>query len=148
MDFTIRRFQPGDEKYSYAEIENNDPAKGEVGKFEAIFGECLKDTGEFMHYTMERKDTLIPAGKYQYDIYYSPANKCKVPRLTKDSEGTDITSRELEHHPANYPYQVKGCCAHGTAIMADIPMLLESKLAFKNLMEYIGTDTGGTITYQ
>ena len=147
MNLTIKRFKPGDIYYSDAAITNNDPAQGEVGTFKAVFGQCI--FGAFTQYTMERLDTLIPAGTYEYDLYDSPANKCTVLRLTTDPEGNDITARELEHHPANYPYQLKGCCAHGTAIDIKTPMLLESKLAFNDMMTILGADTTtGTITYE
>lgn len=148
MNFTIQRFTKGHPFYSEASITNMDDKRGVVGTFKAVFGQMLDADGKFIHYTMERLDTLIPNGKYKYDLYDSPHNKCKVPRLIEDEKGVDISERELEHHVANYPYQLKGCCAHGLLIDLKLTALLHSRDAFNKLMEMIGNDEGGIITYE
>src|SRR4051812_24046598 len=98
MNFKVQRFTEGHPLFSKASVTNTDPLRGIVGTFKPIFGQCVDSDGAFLHYTMERLETLIPNGVYDYDIYYSPHNKCNVPRLIKDEKGFDISQRELEHH--------------------------------------------------
>jgi len=148
MKITIQRFQKGHPLYSNSEITNTNPDKGIIGTFKAIFGQSVTENGDMIDYTMERADTIIPKGIYEFDLYDSPANKCKVIRLTKDPQGNDIKDRKLEHHIANYPYELKGCCAHGKLIDVKTPMLQASGSAFHNLMGLLGEEKTGTITYE
>ena len=142
MNFTIKRYKQGDPFYTQATIEHNGQSYG------AVFGQCFNEHGEFMHYTLERKDTLISEGTYKYDLCYSPANKVVVCRLTVDPQGHDIKERMLEHHIANFPYELKGCCAHGKGINISQVMLTGSGIAFHELMALVEEDKGGFITYE
>lgn len=138
--FRIQRFQPGHNLYTVASIMHD-------GKFyQSVFGQCVDENGKFMHFTLERFDTLIEEGVYDYDQYFSSANKCVVLRLIKFND-VDISARELEHHPACYAYNLKGCCAHGLEIDLSAPMLLHSKDAFKQFMSKV-TEPIGQIIYE
>lgn len=142
MNFKIQRYTRGHKYYTEASITHD-------GKtYQSIFGQCIDESGKFLHYTMERKDTLIDEGEYEYDLYFSPNNKTTVPRLTKDPKGIDISLRVLEHHIANFPYELKGCCAHGVGIMLKSLMITQSGPAFHDLMNLIGSAKGGKITYE
>jgi len=141
MNLTIERFSKGNKYYTDKISVHNGQ------NFQCIFGQCKDDEDVLIDYTLERKDTLIPDGVYKYDWYYSPANKMTVIRLTEDPNGVDIKSRVIEHHIANYPYDLKGCCAHGLGIDINVPMLVSSGVAIKSLFEKLGNKTG-TITYK
>ena len=144
--FRVQRFAKGHPLYSDSVITNNDPKRGAVGTFKAVFGQFVTAGGEFIHYTMERADTLIKEGSYTYGFYDSPANKCKVILLMEDPDGNNISARKLEHHIANYPFELKGCTAHGMAIDVKKPMIASSGIAFHDLMKLA---TGpGVITYE
>lgn len=148
MNFKVQRFKKGHPLYSDAWFQNNDASKGFIGNFQAIFGQFTDEAGKFLHYTMERRDTLIACDVYEYDLYYSNLNKAIVPRLIKDSKGNNISKRELEEHIANYLSQIDGCTAHGMSIDIKTPMLQQSGAAFKAMMNLIGSAKGGTIAYE
>lgn len=140
MNFKIQRFQSGHKYYTEKIISQNGI------NYCSVFGQCVDENGKFIDYTLERFDTLIAEGIYTYDLYFSPTNKLTVPRLTSIG-GIDISQRELEHHPACYAYNLKGCCAHGQDIALGVPMLLHSQDAIRNLIKLIAGQTG-TITYE
>lgn len=142
MNFTIQRFAPGHKFYTLITLSH------EGKDYQCVFGQCLDEQGHFLHYTLERKDTLIAEGKYSYDLTYSPANKTIVPRLVTDPHDHDISTRMLEHHIANFPYELKGCCAHGKGIDVTKGMLTGSGIAFHELMALVEEDKGGYITYE
>lgn len=148
MDFKVQRFQKGHPLYSDVIFNNNDPKKGFIGSFQGVFGQFTDVDGNVLHYTMERRDTLISCDTYDYDLYYSNLNKTIVPRLIKDSSGNDISRREIEHHIANFLSQIDGCSAHGLLIDVKTPMLIHSGDAFHAMMKLIGNDKGGKITYE
>lgn len=138
--YRIQRFQPGHKYYSDKIIIHEDK------EYRSVFGQIVDANGVFIHYTLERLDTLIAEGEYQFDFYYSNANKCTVPRLIS-FEGKDISSRELEHHIANYAWNLKGCTAHGMAIDTNVPMLLNSGVAFNKFMTLL-QNKKGTFIYE
>lgn len=140
MDFKIQRFQPGHPFYTLATTVH------EGKEYQSVFGQCVKNEGEFMHYTLERKETLIEEGVYEFKLFHSNANKCIVPLLI-NFEGRNISGRVLEHHIANFAYELKGCCAHGKNIDLKNCMLTQSGIAFHELMFAIG-EKGGTFTYE
>lgn len=144
FNFKIQRFKKGDPYYTEASIV--DPKDGKI--YQSVFGQAVDEGGNFLHYTLERLDTLIAEGIYKYDKYFSNANKAIVPRLTIDPQGNDISSRELEHHIANWAYELKGCCAHGKSIILASSTLAQSGIAWHELMTMIGDAEGGTITYE
>lgn len=145
MNFKVRRYQPGQPLFSDSEAFQGDRY------YKAIFGELCYHANEPIHFTMERADTLIPEGTYNYSLYDSPANRCVV-LLLHDVPGFS----EIEHHIANFPYELKGCTAHGMKIDIKTPELLQSKIAFDAMMKIIKDaypdakpgDIIGTITYE
>jgi|ERR1035437_2557635 hypothetical protein len=140
MNFKVQRFQQGHPLYTLASLMHE-------GKFyQSVFGQCVAEDGTFLHYTLERLDTLILEGVYNYDLYFSPHNKTTVPRLTM-FEGVNISARELESHIANWAYELDGCTAHGKSIILSTCTLAGSGIAFHELMNMIAGQTG-TITYE
>lgn len=161
MNFKTQRFSIGHPLYSNVVITNNDPDRGLIGQFQATFGQFINEDGGLQDYTMERRDTLIPEGTYDYSFYNSPDNKMKV-LLLHDVPGFNY----IEHHPANWPFQLKGCTAHGANVDVKMPQLDNSRNPFLALiakisakypeakLSYIGAaglvygDVLGQITYE
>lgn len=71
------------------------------------FGDIYLDSTQFC-FSLENVDFLIPAGEYMGEIYDSPHNECEVILLRRVPDRTRI-----EIHPANWPFQLKGCIAPG-----------------------------------
>lgn len=142
----IQRFKKGHPLFSDVETTNSDPAKGVTTPVKSVFGQIINDKGEFICYSQERLDTLIPCDTYEYGLYDSPHNKLTVIRLIKDSKGTDISGRCLEIHPANFPYELRGCLAPCTSIDIHVPCGNQSRPAWAKVMAMAGEK--GTITYE
>lgn len=123
MNIKIQRFPKGHLLYSEAK-----DSKG----LQAIFGQMVSENGEFICYTMERKDTLIPQGRYTATYYNSPANNSIVPLLHNVPDFTFI-----EVHVANWPHELKGCTAVGLGINIQTPQLISSGKAFNKLMSFL-----------
>lgn len=141
-NITIQRFPKGHKFYSDVTIMHD--GKG----YQATFGQCVEThTNKFLNYTMERRDTLIAEGEYEYGYYDSPGNHCKVVLLLTDPNGKNISERKLEHHIANWPYELDGCTAHGSLINVGVPMIGQSGIAFNKLMKYLNGEIG-TVTYE
>lgn len=132
MNFKVQRFEPGHPFYSEANLTNSDASKGFIGTDKSVFGQFTDGGGESLHFTLERKSTLIPAGTYNYSFYFSPDNKCIV-LLLHDVPGFSM----IEHHIGNWWYNAKGCTMHGKAIDLKVPMLVGSRDAFEDLMDMI-----------
>ncbi len=130
LNFKVQRFYPGHHYYSEAAIVHTNE------NFKATFGQLVNEEGEFIHFTMERRDTLIPEGIYAYCFYNSPVNGWVV--LLKDVPGFDY----IEHHAANWPYQLKGCTAHGVSINIYVPALLNSKMVLNPWFESVAKASG------
>jgi len=96
---TVQRFAKGHPLYSEVAYKGCIP----------VFGRIVDADGAQIHYTMERKDTLIPEGEYDYCFYHSPTNGWVI--LLKNVPGFTF----IEHHIANWPNQIKGCTATSTA---------------------------------
>ena len=141
-EFKVQRFSEGHPLYTDKITVHNGQ------EYQCMFGQCVDMEGNFIDYTLERKDTLISEDTYSWDWYYSNANKMTVIRLTKDSAGNDISERVLEHHISNFPYDLKGCCAHGTAIDINTPMLLHSGTAITSLFDKLKEYKVGKVTYE
>lgn len=148
MNFKVQRFREGHPLFSRASVTNTDASRGVVGTFRPVFGQLLDNAGNYICFTMERAETLIPNGVYKYDLYNSPHNKRIVPRLIEDEKGVDISQRVIEVHPANWLWQLKGCTAPGLVIDLTTSSIMQSRLAFDKVKALIGNDTGGTITYE
>ncbi len=155
FNLAVQRFAPTHPLFSDRKIKHEDRF------YQANFGQLINEFGFVLNYTMERRDTLIPCGRYDYSLYYSPVNK-HVVILLHNVPGHSF----IELHIANYPYEVKGCTALGKIINVKTPMLQSSGLAFNQLMYLINTafpnakhtivqgnkiipgDILGTITYE
>lgn len=147
LNFTVQRFLKGHHLYSEVPYKECVP----------MFGQIIDQSGNLLHYNMERKDTLIPEGTYPYCFYNSPVNGWVV--MLKDVPGFSY----IEHHGANWAFQLKGCSAHGLSIDTITPMLIGSQKAlipwFQSVLKASGKilsgDHGtivdgdfGTITYE
>lgn len=128
MDFLVERYKKGDPFYSDAVMKHTGK-DGVEREYQAIFGQILEADGGLMHYTMERLDTLIPEGEYEYSLYRSPSNRCVVILLHNVPHYSFI-----EHHPANWPWELKGCTSHGLIIDIREPMINRSGAAFLHFM--------------
>ncbi len=137
MNLKVQRFQPGHPLYCSSSVMHDGKA------YRPVFGRMINpDTNEFLCYTMERYDTLIPEGTYNISYYNSPTNKAIVP-LLHDVKGFEF----IEMHIANYPYEIKGCTAVGLGINIEVPMLISSGKAFMNLMNKLNMETA-KVTYE
>lgn len=126
MNFTTQRFYPGHACYSeaIAQHDNQD--------FKATFGRFVDANGAYIDFTMERRDTLIPEGTYKYSLYPSRSNKAVV-LLLHDVPGFEF----IEHHVANYPYELRGCTAHGLKLDVNMPSIEQSRTAFDSVMKLV-----------
>lgn len=127
--FRVQRFKEGSPFYTDKLITNQEKTHGLIGSFGSIFGQIVDVNGNKICYSLERKDTLIVEGAYDFMFYNSPANKCEVILLKDVPNHTDI-----EFHPANWAYQLKGCCAPCFNINLDVPQGVDSRNAFNKLM--------------
>lgn len=65
---------------------------------------------DFICYSMERTAVQIPVGVYSGCKRYSP-------HLAREVVGIDVPGRtDIEMHNANYPEQLDGCIALGSAV--------------------------------
>ena len=101
---------------------------------DVVFGE-LYINGVFECYTLEQYSHLIDTGTYPITVYFSPHRQFEVLLLHQVPGHTYI-----EIHPANYPYQLKGCLAVGTAHNQDA--LANSRFAFDHLIKKTKAATG------
>lgn len=140
--FTLQRFSKGHPFYTDAVIENTDVHKGVVGKFQSTFGQWIDESGKFICYNLERRDTLTPEGAYSYTFYNSPANKCIVPLFENIPHFSYV-----EIHKANWAYQLKACSAPCVQINLAVPMGVASGAAWDKIMALMNNQTG-TITIE
>ncbi len=151
LNFIVQRFDTGHPLYSDVDSFHNNEY------YKSTFGQILNEVGELLHYILERRDTLIPEGTYDYCFYNSPVNGWVV--MLKDVSGFEF----IEHHAANWPWQLKGCTAHGLQIDVHTPSLVHSKDALNPWFDSIVKASGkilagppgtiidgdfGTITYE
>jgi len=146
MNLKVQRFPVGHKLYSVAKVTNTDPKKGLVGTFECVFGQWVDDKGNIICFNLERKDTLIAEGTRKFHFYNSPENKLRVP-IMEDEPGLGTFNRCLEVHPANFPYELKGCSAPCIGVNAPLGMGITSRAAWDKLMALINNQEG-TITYE
>lgn len=94
--------------------------------------------GYYQNLTLENTKLIIPEGNYKIKLYESPRNKRIVPLLL------DVPNKTMiEVHIANYPYELKGCIAVGNSKSSS--QLINSKVAFDNLMKLFSTDSSISI---
>lgn len=136
MNFIIERFKKGDKNYSDVPLYLNPKTP-----VYSSFGKCLDASENFLHYTLERRDKLIPEGTYKYCFYNSPENGWCL--LLKDVPGFSM----IEHHPANWvanggKYLLKGCTSHGLSINTQTPSLMNCRLVLKPFFDSIVKASG------
>ena|ERR1700719_3647161 len=100
---------------------------------DATFG-TLQIENVFECYTMERNTVIIPEGIYSIEFTFSPHFHRLMPLLDGVPERSDIRI-----HPANWPTQLEGCIAVGTAEEPDA--LDYSDKAFEALWDKIKDQT-------
>ena len=87
---------------------------------DGIFGVLTLDCNPFTCVTLENLAKAIPAGIYEVDFNYSPHFNRVMPRIIVPSRdalaGGDAGIRI---HWANFPAQLEGCIAVGTAVDGD-----------------------------
>lgn len=136
LNFIVERFKKGDANFSDVPLYLN-----ATTPVYSNFGQCLDATEKFLHYTLERRDTLIPEGEYPYCFYNSPENGWCL--LLKNVPGFSM----IEHHPANWvvaggKYLLKGCTSHGLYINVKTPSLLNCRLVLKPFFDTIVNNSG------
>jgi Family of unknown function (DUF5675) len=95
---------------------------------DALFGD-MDYNGERICFTMERTAVAIPEGVYSARLELSPHFGFQTPHI-------DVPRRTyIEIHPANYPLQLEGCVAVGSAIDGDA--LDSSRSAFDRLISIL-----------
>ncbi len=145
MNLIVQRYSFEHPSYTAKAISNNDILKGVCGTFNSVFGEMRDaDTGKFICYTLERRDTLTADGEYNFTFHNSPSNKTICPHIWSD---TCPKERYILIHIANYAYQLKGCTAVGVSINKTTPSLVSSRIAFNDLMSKL-KNVNGTINYK
>lgn len=141
MNLSVQRYKNGHPNYTDKVI------LFEGKKYGTVLGEMKDtDTGKFICYTMERLDTLIPDGAYDFTFHNSPSNKAICPHIYNDALGVG-KPRYILIHVANWAYQLKGCTATGTGFDKNTPSLTGSKTAFTNLMALL-KNKNGKINYK
>jgi hypothetical protein len=92
---------------------------------DALFGVLIFNDKQ-LGFTMERTAVAIPEGVYNARLEMSPHFGFQTPHI-------DVPQRTyIEAHPANYPLQLEGCVAVGSAIDGDA--LDNSRQAFDSMM--------------
>ena len=82
-----------------------------VNREKTYLSKMTDETGKSICYIMENPALAIPAGIYQIGILFSPHFNRYNPHIL------NVPGRDgIEIHTANWPDQLKGCLAPGTAI--------------------------------
>ena len=93
-----------------------------------------------IEYTIENLEHSIPAGIYDLDIDKSPKLGIFTPHVRVPSRDTAAGGDAgIRIHPANYPYELRGCIAVGTEDEADA--VDHSRTAFARLMSVLTSAT-------
>lgn len=108
---------------------------------DGIFGTMTLNVTPFKCVTLENLDKSIPAGTYDLDFTYSPHFNRIMPHIIVPSRdalaGGDAGIRI---HWANFPAQLDGCIAVGTAVDGD--SIDESLIPFNQLWAILGQQKG------
>lgn len=103
---------------------------------DGIFGVLTLDWNPFTCVTLENRDKAIPAGIYEVDFSYSPHFNRIMPLIL-------VPGREgVRYHWANFPAQLEGCIAVGTAVDGD--SIDQSLIPFNRLYALMGQQHGIT----
>ena len=108
---------------------------------DGIFGKMSLDWNPFTCVTLENLDKSIPAGVYDVNFTYSPHFNRVMPHIVVPSRdalaGGDAGIRI---HWANFPAQLEGCIAVGTALDGD--SIDESLVPFNQLYTILNMQAG------
>lgn len=111
---------------------------------DGIFGILSINTNPFTCVTLENLEKAIPAGTYDLDFTYSPHFNRVMPHLIVPSR--DVLAggdAGIRIHWANFPAQLEGCIAVGTAVDGD--SIDESLVPFNQLYSILNQQSGITI---
>lgn len=99
------------------------------------------DWSAFTCVTLENLDKSIPAGLYEVDFNYSPHFNRIMPHILVPSR--DVAAggdAGIRIHWANFPAQLDGCIAVGTAVDGD--SIDESLIPFNQLYAILNMQAG------
>lgn len=108
---------------------------------DGIFGTLTIDKNPFTCVTLENLDKSIPAGIYDLNFTYSPHFNRTMPHLLVSSR--DLAAggdAGIRIHWANFPAQLEGCIAVGTAVDGD--SIDESLVPFNQLYAIMNQQSG------
>jgi len=111
----------------------------------ATIGQLKDVDGKRLCYTLELPKyghpCCIPAGVY-------PVRGASSPRMERHGkEGKDawvwwvdrVAGRgDIQIHPANEPKELLGCIAPGLTVKGTMDYVMDSRLAFKKILDYVG----------
>lgn len=82
-------------------------------------------------FTLENKEKMIPAGEYDLKVSWSPKFKNDLPLIIVPNR------RGIRIHSGNFVSDSQGCIMVGLGIDNQKPMLLQSSVAMKHLMNFL-----------
>lgn len=108
---------------------------------DGIFGFLTLDWNPFTCVTLENLDKSIPAGTYDLNFTYSPHFNRVMPHLIVPSrDAVAGGDAGIRIHWANFPAQLDGCIAVGTAIDGD--SIDQSLIPFNQLYSILDMQVG------
>lgn len=111
---------------------------------DGIFGVITLDWSAFTCVTLENRDKAIPKGIYEVDFNYSPHFNRIMPHILVPSRDSAAGGDAgLRIHWANFPAQLDGCIAVGTAVDGD--SIDQSLIPFNQLYAILNQQHGITI---
>ena len=114
---------------------------------DGIFGNLSIDTSTFKCVTLENLDKEIPTGVYDVNFTFSPHFNRVMPHIivpVRDALASGDAGIRI--HWANFPTQLEGCIAVGTAVDGD--SIDESLIPFNQLYAIIQGQEGLKIKIQ
>lgn len=116
----------------------------ESKSIDGIFGRMRLDWNPFTCVTLENLNKAIPKGIYEVDFNYSPHFNRIMPHILVPVRDTHAGGDDgIRIHWANFPAQLEGCIAVGTAVDGD--SIDESLIPFNQLYAILGQQHGITI---
>lgn len=111
---------------------------------DGIFGVMTLDWNAFTCVTLENLDKCIPKGTYEVDFNYSPHFNRIMPHILVPSrDSASGGDAGIRIHWANFPAQLEGCIAVGTAVDGD--SIDQSLIPFNQLYAILNQQHGITI---
>jgi len=108
---------------------------------DGIFGILTLDWNPFTCVTLENLVQSIPAGTYDLDFTYSPHFNRVMPHIIVPSRDTLAGGDAgIRFHWANFPAQLEGCIAVGTAVDGD--SIDESLVPFNQFYAILNLQAG------